>query len=207
MKITEITQENMGILDVPSVCSKITTEENKFRHLMADAILQEHAPYAPKNAEEKALIESLQGRNVLAADEQGVYSLYPVSAISTSKKVVLDDGREGFAMCAVDAIGFYYTFGQGVRIRAKCEHTGEEIVLRMDDQGLAVEKGGDRICVLYRDLRNCETWSCCCCNIMHFFRDKEALDAWCDAHLQDTTDVYQLTLAQARQLAENLFAE
>lgn len=76
----------------------------------------------------KEIILSLKDKNALAiAEDNQIYSIYPVSAGYTNHKVTLKDGRELKAMCAVDALGATYTFNQDTKIDSKCTECGKEI--------------------------------------------------------------------------------
>ncbi|MGL6201167.1 MAG: organomercurial lyase [Lachnospiraceae bacterium] len=40
--------------------------------------------------------------------------IYPISAHQTIHQVILEDGRKLYAICAIDALGCTYTFGQDI---------------------------------------------------------------------------------------------
>ena len=52
---------------------------------------------------------------------------YPVSASPTAHCVTLADGRTLYAMCAIDSLGCYFTFGQPVQVEARCHVCGEPV--------------------------------------------------------------------------------
>ena len=49
---------------------------------------------------------------------------YPFSASPTPFMVRLSDGRERYACCATDALGFAPMIGQPITIRSRCHHSG-----------------------------------------------------------------------------------
>ena len=53
------------------------------------------------------ILDVLHSRDGFSADEEGnINFIYPVSALPTAHRVSLAGGREFWAMCAIDAIGF-----------------------------------------------------------------------------------------------------
>lgn len=84
------------------------------------------------------IINTLQSNDGMVTDEEGnVNFIYPVSALPTNHKVILADGREFTAMCAIDAIGAAFTFLQDTEINSKCSICGEDIRITIKDQEIS----------------------------------------------------------------------
>jgi len=60
---------------------------------------------------------------------------YPFSASPTPFVVRLPDGRERYACCATDALGFAPMVGQSVEIRSNCHHCGTPLELSATPDG------------------------------------------------------------------------
>lgn len=189
------------------IVTKINAEENALREAVMAEIIETHKPYSIPGTPNESALRVLAEKNVLALNAaDAVTSIYPVSALETNKKVLFEDGRFAYAMCAIDAIGFHYAFDCPIRIEGQCEHCGDPIVLEVKDGKVTVVEGGDDVYVLHTDLENTEDWSCCCCNVMHFFSCKASLEAW---QTQNHTGgkVIPVNLETANKIAWLLFSK
>lgn len=187
---------------------KISREENQIRQMLMQQIISRNAPVKIPDAVAESMARTLCDKNVIALDSNNqLTAVYPVSALPTDKKVFLEDGRQAWAMCAIDALGFHYAFNQPVRILSKCEYCGHVIELLMQDGKVEVVQGGTDIYVLHTDLESHQDWSCSCCNIMHFFNCRESLRAWVQAHEHNKQKKFAVSLETANKIAWLLFSE
>lgn len=89
------------------------------------ALLPEHDPAEVHEAiaqlDEKDLIGVLNGRVMLA---------YPFAGTPTAFEVVLPDGRERYAVCAIDALGIPAMLSQPVAIHSHCHHCREPLKIQ-----------------------------------------------------------------------------
>jgi hypothetical protein len=106
-------------------------------------------------------LDSFIKENVLVAEGENINFIYPVSALSTSHNVTLDDGREFYAMCAIDAIGTSCTFHQNVTINSMCCVTGQEIKIRVEDEQIKYVSNPN-LRVLHVDLDKHSEWAASC---------------------------------------------
>lgn len=192
----------------PIVC-KISSEEEALRNYLMNQIIDAKAPLSIKEHKDVQIIRKMAENNILALNnEDEIVALYPVSAIETDKKVIFNDGRYAYAMCALDALGFHYAFNEEIRIESKCSHCGSKIVLKVKDGRVEVLEAEDKdtIYVLCADLDNMENWSCSCCNIMHFFSCKQALDEWVNKN-NIQRKYFALDLESANKLSWLLFSK
>jgi hypothetical protein len=75
---------------------------------------------------------------------------YPFSAAPTAFVVRLEDGRERFVCCAIDALGVSPMLGQPVRIVSECHHCREPIEFPVDPEGPGHEAAGLMVTVAAR---------------------------------------------------------
>ena len=106
------------------------------------------------------MVEVLINKKVLATAENGDVSfIYPLSLVPTAHHVLLKDGRALFAMCAVDALGTSFTFGQDVCIKSKCHQCGTAVSVTVEN-GRISDTAPQDIRVLHVDLDKFENWAC-----------------------------------------------
>lgn len=100
-------------------------------HLLTDIALLQGLTFENPTQLQDALLK-LDRENAFVRDEEDtIHFIYPVSAIPTHHRVTLADGRSFTAMCAIDAIGSTYTFGQDTQIDSVCSGCGTPIHLSM----------------------------------------------------------------------------
>jgi hypothetical protein len=114
-----------------SIRSRLTEDENMLRSALLDCLVDARAPlpFAAAGAvlgwhPEKvaAAGRGLAAKKLVVLDAaERVQFAYPVSTLPTSHKVTLADGRSLYAMCAIDALGCCFTFGQSVVVEAICQ--------------------------------------------------------------------------------------
>jgi hypothetical protein len=107
-------------------------------------------------------IEELLARKAMVVDAQGnVPFIYPVSALPTHHRVTLADGRTFSAMCAIDALGATFTFGQDTTIHSKCSACNEPVHLVLR-QGRIAHAAPAEVHVLHMDLNQLTDWATRC---------------------------------------------
>lgn len=107
---------------VINVDEKLNDKESEFRKKLLDKIIssQELVALDDYEGEEKELLKSLVSKDVLVPEEGQIVFAYPVSKKPTNHHVKLADGREFFSMCAIDALGSTFVFGQDTEISSIC---------------------------------------------------------------------------------------
>ena len=102
---------------------------------------------------------SLAAKKLAALDEQGrVKYAYPVSSAPTSLRVTLADGRQLYAMCAIDALGCCFTFGQPVQIDARCHVCGQPVHIAVTGPAQVQSQPPDAH-VTHVDLNKYDDWA------------------------------------------------
>jgi hypothetical protein len=67
---------------------------------------------------------------------------YPFAAGPNAFAVVLADGRERYACCAIDALGLAPMVAQRLTVRSHCHHSGAPLVFAVTPEGPAPDAGG-----------------------------------------------------------------
>jgi hypothetical protein len=82
-----------------------------------------------------AAFDELDARDLVYVSDGRVVLAYPWSGTPTPFVVVLADGRERWACCAIDALGVPAMLGEAVTVRASCHHCGERLELTVTPAG------------------------------------------------------------------------
>ena len=88
-----------------------------------------------------AAVDELDARDLVYVSDGRVVLAYPWSATPTAFVVVLADGRERWACCAIDALGVPAMLGETVTVRTGCHHCHERFELTVTPEGLADHTG------------------------------------------------------------------
>lgn len=156
-------------LQIPSIYSRLTDPERRLRMKLMEQILRSTGPVNEADIsqldmqpETGTIIQSLINKRVIVKDSVGdITFVYPVSALPTSHKVRLQDGRTFHAMCAIDALGAAFTFEQDVSITSVCGYCQEPITAVIHNEHFA-EIEPPSLCVLHVDLKKEDKWATSC---------------------------------------------
>ena len=85
-------------------------------------------------------VAELDARDLVYASDDRVVLAYPWSGTPTAFVVLLPDGRQRWACCAIDALGVAPLLGRPVTVRARCHYCDEPIELGVRPDG---PLGGD----------------------------------------------------------------
>jgi hypothetical protein len=98
-------------------------------------------------------------KKMVVLDEMGrVQFAYPVSAVATNHKVTLADSRTLYAMCAIDALGCCFEFGQPVQVESACHVCGASLRAWVGGVGdIVAEPPG--VYAVHVDLDKYEDWA------------------------------------------------
>ena len=83
---------------------------------------------------------------------------YPISTAATRHKVTLADGRTFYAMCAIDALGCCFVFGQPVTVESTCQICGKPLRVQVDGVTAIAAAPPDAYAV-HVDLDKYEDWA------------------------------------------------
>lgn len=87
-------------------------------------------------------LEALDTDDLILLQEDEIRLAYPFSGVPTPFLVRLEDGRERYACCAIDALGMAPMMGQRIEIRSRCHHCGAPLALSATPEGPGPEAAG-----------------------------------------------------------------
>lgn len=93
-----------------------------------------------ERADLQAAIRVLEEKDMVLLKDGEVRLAYPFAAAPTPFTVVLADGQERYAVCAIDALGVAPMLREPVTIRASCYHCREPLELRVAPDGPVGER-------------------------------------------------------------------
>jgi len=158
-------------LSIASISSRLTATERLFRNHIMESIINSGAPVNVNNLvqelntqpdEVQAIVDSLVAKRAVVRDGLGdIVFAYPLSALPTAHRVTLQDGRQLYAMCAVDALGVAFTFKQDIKINSVCRHCNEPVSLQISN-GEIVDLFPATAHVMHVDLNKLDNWAGSC---------------------------------------------
>ncbi len=87
-------------------------------------------------------LATLQEKDLILLTDGYVELAYPFSGARTAFAVVLPEGQQRYACCAIDALGIAAMLRQRIDIRSRCHHCGDPLEIRADADGPAPEADG-----------------------------------------------------------------
>jgi hypothetical protein len=143
------------------------------------------------------VLDELEKKDVLIRKKgtQEIVRIYPLSLIPTEHKIVLEDGTQLFAMCAVDALGIPLMFNRDVKIVSRCEKCKQEITIEIKDEEIAfISNPNLRICSPQsQTYPAAET----CCPLVNFFCSREHADSWIAQDAKSRSNTKQISVNHA----------
>jgi len=94
------------------------------------ALLPAHDPGEVSDA-----MARLDEKDLIVVLEEQVIVAYPLAGIPTAFTVILPDGFERYAVCAIDALGVPAMLGQPAAIRSHCHHCREPLEIHAGPDG------------------------------------------------------------------------
>ena len=132
------------------------------------------------HAEMTRAMAQLDEKDMILVEDARVMLAYPFSSAPTVFTVLLADGRERYAVCAIDALGIAAMLGQPVTIRSRCHHCREPLEIDVRPNGPI---GGADIMVWVGERGDVRKKACASfCMTLNFFRSEEHLRSWWEAH-------------------------
>ena len=90
---------------------------------------------------ERGALAALDDEDVIRLRGDVVDMAYPFSAAPTAFLVRLPGGRDRYACCATDALGFAPMLGEAVEIRSRCHQSGSPLAFSVSPEGPGPEAG------------------------------------------------------------------
>lgn len=158
-------------LHIASITSRLDLMERKFRSILMERIIDAGRPIEARDLLQvsgfdiacvEALCNRMAAKRVIVRNHDGMVEfVYPVSALPTHHQVKLADGRSFYAMCAVDALGAAFTFGQDTTVSSKCSACGVPVSIEVtSEKVIAFEP--PYLKVLHADLKQANNWAGSC---------------------------------------------
>lgn len=148
--------------------------------------------------------KSLIDKKVITTENNKIKCIYPISSEKTNKLVYTNKSKEPlFAMCAIDAIGIYYTTGLNILILSEDELTKEKIKLEIKDDKI-INHSKSNIYISYKDVcvkKDCDKN---CCPYIHFFTSRNNVENYLNS-LPNKESHKILNLKQAKEISKQLF--
>jgi len=158
-------------LSIASLSSRLTATERLARNYIMESIINSAAPFKVDSLHQglntqpddvRTIVDSLVDKRSVVRDELGdIVFAYPVSALPTAHRVTLQDGRQLYAMCAVDAMGVAFTFKQDIKIDSVCRHCNTPVSLQVIN-GEIMELQPATAHVMHVDLKKLDNWAGSC---------------------------------------------
>ncbi len=112
-------------------------------------------------SEFEKISKELYLKNIIILKETQVMCAYPISATPTDYRIKLADGREFYAMCAVDSLSMNIVFNQEYEIFSCCHMTRDKIYIKMKN-GEIENVNMENIYILHTELENINNWQLNC---------------------------------------------
>lgn len=152
-------------LYIDSIASRLSQEAKEARIAIMNFSIDNKKPFniiEDKTAEiDVVLQELIDQQAMIVGEDSNVDFVFPVSTKPTQHKVSLQDGREFFAMCAIDALGSAFTFDCAIKINSVCAHCNEPVVVEVRNGSIAYASSNE-LRALHVDLNKSDDWSGSC---------------------------------------------
>lgn len=87
-------------------------------------------------------LAALDAEDLIVVRDGRLTAAYPFSGEATAFIVILPDGRQRYACCAIDALGIAPMLGQQIEVRSRCHHCGEPLAFAVAVGGPAANADG-----------------------------------------------------------------
>ena len=87
-------------------------------------------------------LRRLDADDVVVLQDGRVEFAYPFAAGPNPFAIVLADGRERYACCAIDALGLAPMVGERLTVRTRCHHSGRPLAFAVTPEGPGPEAAG-----------------------------------------------------------------
>jgi hypothetical protein len=127
--------------------------------------------------EVETTLERLRQRDLVHYDPSSgaILVAYPFSGRPTAHRVLLN-GREVYAMCAIDALGIAPMLGEPIEVLSRDPLTGDEIRVELAPEGDGDWQPHEAVVVSGTTGRgeSCD----CCCPVLNFFASAQSAERW-----------------------------
>lgn len=140
-------------------------------------------------------IVKLERADILTRKEDKIIFAYPFSAVKTRHKVMFENGRYVYALCATDALGMHFMLNENIIILSKCPECGKEMRIEVKNGGINSHAPEGIIeFVSNRERKGCTAKTLC--PFINFFCSDEHLKKWRDKNSEyKMGEIYSLNEA------------
>ena len=129
---------------------------------------------------------------------------YPFSALPTLHTLDLG-GVQGYAMCAVDALGVAYMLNKPVIVTSHDPQTGDEVRVRVDPEPGTIDAAPDQAVALAGHVPGAGALASSCCPVTNFFASEANARDYLAQHTG--IDGQIVSIAQAADAGRALFGQ
>ncbi len=138
-------------------------------------------------------VEKLEKFDLLEKVGNEIISSYPFSANATRHKVIFEDKKEVYALCAVDAMGIHFMLNKSITIVSTCPKCENDIKIEVQN-GQIISHNPEEIIEFISVGDDCGCTAKSFCPFINFFCSKEHLDEWREENSEYKNGViYSLT--------------
>lgn len=149
-------------------------------------------------------VRRLAAADLIALDADGGVALaYPLSAHPSRHRVELDDGRQLWACCAIDALGIPAMVGVAGTVFAQIPGGEGEVRVQVGPTGAPIAEPAEA--VVLAGVAGDGTTACCACPFINFFGSEATASAYQDQHPELTASL--LSIANAATAGRRLFGD
>jgi len=131
---------------------------------------------------------------------QEIISIYPLSLIPTEHRIILENGNELFAMCAVDALGMPAMFSKNVTIISKCTRCKKEITIEIRNAEITSMSHPD--VTIYSPMSQVAPAAQTCCPSVNFFCSTQHAQKWVEEDPKRAGRITQISNQTFRKIKE-----
>lgn len=142
MSLTILTADELIALDEGWGQFRRAARETPTAVRILRAFLDSGGPLPVEAIADADAVKRLNDHDLIRVREGRIDLAYPFTASPTPFVVRLPDGRERYACCATDALGFAPMIGQPVTIRARCQHSGAPLHFSVTVDGPEADASG-----------------------------------------------------------------
>ena len=152
-----------------------------------------------------SLVDKLHKADILTKEGGEIISAYPFSAKATRHKVIFQNGREVYALCATDALGIHFMLREDISVRSRCPECENEMKIEVKDGRVAscVPEG---VVEFVSSREDCGCTAKTFCPFMNFFCSEKHLEKWREKNpAYGKGEMYQLH--QVLEHGRNIFGD
>jgi hypothetical protein len=168
-------------------CCALTSEEIQLLKYFFETILkigraptirEMRLPLKKPENEIIRVLNELEKKDILLRKKgtQEILSIYPLSLVPTEHRVILENGRKLFTMCAVDSLATPIMFNRKAKIMSQCEKCKQDITIEIKDEKIAWTSHPH--IMIWSPTRQIAPAAENCCPMVDFFCSKEHLQEW-----------------------------